>query len=224
MYNKETGIKEISFSVSEKEIHGLIGANGAGKTTIIKVILNFLDHDSGSITWKGNKINKNDSTYKKQIGYVPDDEVLLENLTPNEIIEFVGYAYGLTKSKINRSAQALYNLMQLEEVNLDVNGFSRGMRKKVQLVTALISNPELLILDEPIAGFDPNMIYLIKQLLMELREKEKGILISTHDLNFAKELGSRHSALDWVTLGSEPGVFRSGPCGTIKTDVRGLLG
>lgn len=187
MYNENTGIKDISFTINKSEIHGLIGVNGAGKTSIIKLILKLLKEDSGEITWKNENI-KNIMQYRRSIGYVPDDEVLLDNLTPMEIMEFVGFSYGLNRAMIMEKSCRIFEVLDLVKLNTNVNSFSRGMRKKVQLASAILSNPELLILDEPIAGFDPNMIFLLKQLFLELKRKGSSLLISTHDLNFASEI------------------------------------
>ena len=204
MYNANKGIRDVSFILHQHEIHGLIGVNGAGKTSIIKCVMNQIRLDSGTILWQSQPVSGKSEEYKKYIGYVPDDEVLLDNLTPNEIVEFVGYAYGLSKEKINKNAKALFELLQLQEVDHNVSGFSRGMRKKVQLVSALIANPKLLILDEPIAGFDPHMIFLMKQLFLELRKQGTAFLISTHDLNFANQICDR------VTMIHQGQVLMSG--------------
>jgi ABC-2 type transport system ATP-binding protein len=193
MYNEEKGIKNVSFSIKKGEIHGIIGSNGAGKTSIIKTVLNHLKVDSGTILFKDKPLShmKEFNSFKKHVGYVPDDEVLLENLTPLEIVDFVSKAYGLSSKETLDNAKNLFNLLQLKEVNQNVNLFSRGMKKKVQLVSALCVNPELLILDEPISGFDPNVIYLLKKLLLSLRDHGKAIFISTHDLNIATQLCDR---------------------------------
>jgi ABC-2 type transport system ATP-binding protein len=204
MYNREKGIRDISLSLHAGEIHGLIGVNGAGKTSVIKLMLNLMPWDDGELRWEGEIVRYGDYHYKKQIGYVPDDEVLLEHLTPMEIAEFAGRAYGLSKEKIKRNALRLFELLQLPEMNANVNGFSRGMRKKVQLACALLAHPKLLVLDEPVAGLDPHMIYLIKQLLLELKSQGGSILVSTHDLFFAEQLCDR------VTLLHEGRVLLTG--------------
>jgi ABC-2 type transport system ATP-binding protein len=193
MYTKDKGVKDISFAIDKGEIHGIIGSNGAGKTSIIKLLLNHIKSDKGTIRYNGNSLSnqKDFISFKRNVGYVPDDEILLENLSPIEIIEFVSQAYGFQKSKALENAHQLFNLLELDDLNSNVNFFSRGMKKKVQLVSALCTNPDLLILDEPIAGFDPKVIYLIKKLFRALRDSGKGIFISTHDLNIANELCDR---------------------------------
>lgn len=188
MYTQTKGIKNINLTINENEIHGLIGLNGAGKTSIIKTILNIIKHESGAIYWDKQEVMPEDTVFRKRIGYVPDDEVVLNHLTPIEILEFVGFSYGIDKDIIAKRSKEILNLLHLEEMNVNVNSFSRGMKKKVQLASALLSNPKLLILDEPIAGFDPNVIFLLKQLLRELKQKGTSMLISTHDLGFAQEV------------------------------------
>lgn len=191
MYTKTKGVQNIDLNTFPGEIHGLIGMNGAGKTTILKVILGLLYLDSGNLLWNDKIVTHGDLSYKRQLSYVPDDEALLEHLTPWEIVRFVGQAYGISSATIEGKARRLFELLGLGEIHDSVDGFSRGMRKKVQLASALLPNSRLLVLDEPIAGFDPNTIYLMKKLLIELKKKGTSILVSSHDLNFAEELCDR---------------------------------
>ncbi|WP_223192411.1 ABC transporter ATP-binding protein [Paenibacillus sedimenti] len=220
MYDRDKGIKNINLSVNEHEIHGLIGMNGAGKTSIIKAMLLQMLIDEGTISWQGNVINmKDEVSYRKRIGYVPDDEVLLDHLTPYEIIEFTGFAYEMTKDKIRQNAEGLFQVLQLSELHMNVGGFSRGMRKKVQLAAALLSNPKLLILDEPIAGFDPQVIYMIKQLLREWKLKGNGVLISTHDMGFAEQLCDRVTLIhrgEVLLSGSVSGMLAEHGCQSLE--------
>ncbi|KQU13091.1 hypothetical protein ASG65_12140 [Bacillus sp. Leaf13] len=195
MFNDIKGLKNINLIANKGEIHALIGENGAGKTSIIKTILGYFPIDSGKVIWSGKQVQFGEFKYKKEIGYVPDDETLLEYMTPNEIIEFIINAYKLDRKKARKNAEDLFELLDLKETKVLVNQFSRGMRKKVQLVSALIHNPKLLILDEPIAGFDPTMVTVLKDLLLELRKSGKGIIISTHDLTIAEGISDRVSVV-----------------------------
>jgi len=192
-FNDLKGLKGVNLKINPGKIHILIGENGAGKTSIIKAILSYYPIDSGQILWNGHNLTFGEYEYKKEIGYVPDDETLLDYLTPNEILNFIENSYRVNKDKSKEIAKNLFELLDLKETNTLVNQFSRGMRKKVQLVSALIHNPKLLILDEPIAGLDPTMIVVLKDLLKELRNKGKGIIVSTHDLAIAEEIGNEIS-------------------------------
>ncbi|MCI2254822.1 ABC transporter ATP-binding protein [Domibacillus sp. PGB-M46] len=192
-FNSSKGLKDINLKISPGKIHILIGENGAGKTSIIKSVLSYYPVDSGQILWKGKELFFGEFDYKKEIGYVPDDETLLEYLTPNEILNFVLNCYKVDKEKALTTAKNLMLLMDLKEGDTLVNHFSRGMRKKVQLILSLVHNPDLLVLDEPIAGLDPTMIAILKDLLKELRNKGKAIMISTHDLAIAEEIGDEIS-------------------------------
>ncbi|WP_281890854.1 ABC transporter ATP-binding protein [Paenibacillus sp. YYML68] len=196
MYSADKGVTHINLEVHAGTIHGLIGANGSGKTTLIKIMLNQLKVDSGHVSWEGRTLGASEYQYRKRIGYMPDDEALLDHLTPMEIVRFAGYTYGMEKNKIEENARTLFELLELSDVHSNVNGFSRGMRKKVQLAVAMIHHPKLIILDEPIAGFDPNMIYIIKQLLSELRNHGTTVLVSTHDLHFADQLADCVTMID----------------------------
>lgn len=195
MFNSEKGLKQIDFIAKPGEIHALIGENGAGKTSIIKTILSYHPIDQGTIIWKNKPIKFGDYEYKQEIGYIPDDETLLEYLTPNEIIEFIINAYRLDATQARSNAEHLFKLLDLQETNIIVNQFSRGMRKKVQLVSALIHHPKLLILDEPISGFDPTIISIMKDLLIELKNSGTSVVISTHDLSIANDIFDRVSVV-----------------------------
>lgn len=188
MFTSEKGLKNIDFKVNPGEIHALIGENGAGKTSIIKTILSYYPIDNGKILWENKPILFGNYSYKREIGYIPDDETLLEYLTPNEIIEFIINAYSLNPTQARQNAKRLFRLLDLQETNIIVNQFSRGMRKKVQLVSALIHHPKMLILDEPISGFDPTIISIMKDLLIELKNKGTSVIISTHDLSIANDI------------------------------------
>ena len=196
MYSPHTGIREIDIEIHRAEIHGLIGVNGAGKTTMIKVMLGLLAADQGNVWFSGLPAGYRNPEYRQQLSYVPDDEVLLEHLTPREIVRFVGRAYRLDPQRVEEKAQRLFRLLSLKETDVSVDGFSRGMRKKVQICAALVVDCKLLILDEPTAGLDPNTIYLLKQLLIELQMKGVGVVVSTHDLGLAQELCGRVTLID----------------------------
>lgn len=187
-YSNKKGVFDISMKLTPGAIHCLVGVNGAGKTTLIKVLLNQLKIDKGGLEWLDHPIQSNDYLYKKNIGYVPDDEVLLENMTPNEILQFVGRTYGLKKKDIEQKTSGIFDLLELDELNSNVSTFSRGMRKKVQLASALLGDIKLLILDEPTAGFDPSVIFVLRKLFTRLKEKGICILISTHHLDFANRI------------------------------------
>lgn len=188
-YTPTTGVKEISMSFQKGKCYGLIGMNGAGKTTIIHLILNKLRANEGSVYWKGEEVKKRDYLYKQNIGYVPDDNAVFEMLTITEIAEFVGTSYNVSLDTVRSRLAHLLNLTELEENNQLVGNFSRGMKKKVQFISAIISKPECLILDEPIAGLDPNMIYKLRRFIKEyVRKNDTTAIISTHDLPIAQDV------------------------------------
>lgn len=186
-YGSKKGISNISFNLESGYTYGLLGMNGAGKTTIIKSILNQVRVDQGKFKWKGNRIHPLDYKYKRGIGYVPDHDHMLERLTPKEIIEFSGYTYQLSDKVVQHRMKHLLEVVRLQNTNGLVQSFSRGMRKKVQLVSALLPYPDLLILDEPVAGLDPQMIFNLKNIINHYTDENRSVLVSTHDLAFAQE-------------------------------------
>ena len=151
-------------------------------------MLNQIKLDKGSVFWKESEIKRGDYLYKRDIGYVPDHDDMLEKLTAKEIIEFAAFAYQVPEAVFQERMNHLLDVFQLEHTAAPVQTFSRGMRKKVQMVSALISYPELLILDEPIAGLDPPMIYQLKRIIKSYTKEHKSVLVSTHDLSFAQEI------------------------------------
>lgn len=185
-------LKNISFEVNDGELVGLIGLNGAGKSTTINEIIGLLTPYQGQITLDGLTLDNNQADYRKKIGFIPETPSLYEELTLREHLETVAMAYGLEFEAAMARAKELLKLFRLSD-KLDwfpIN-FSKGMKQKVMIVCALMVNPSLFIVDEPFLGLDPLAISDLTNLLAQEKAKGKAILMSTHVLDAAEKMCDR---------------------------------
>lgn len=185
-------LKNIEFTVHDGELVGLIGLNGAGKSTTIKEIIGLLTPYQGEILIDGVAISDNPSSYRKKIGFIPETPSLYEELTLREHIEVVGMAYDLDMNECWPYVEKLLHTFRLEE-RLDwfPIHFSKGMKQKVMIICALMVKPRLLIVDEPFLGLDPIAIADLICLLEEMKRAGTSILMSTHVLDSAEKMCDR---------------------------------
>lgn len=182
-------LKDVSFSVKDGELVGLIGLNGAGKSTTIKEIIGLLTPYQGQILIDGQGLLQNSEVYRKKIGFIPETPSLYEELTLKEHLEIVAMAYGLSWEETWGRTEKLLKIFRLNE-KLDwypVN-FSKGMKQKVMIICAFMVEPSLLIVDEPFLGLDPVAIADLIALLEEEKAKGTSILMSTHVLDSAEKM------------------------------------
>ncbi|MDO4885974.1 ABC transporter ATP-binding protein [Streptococcus sp.] len=185
-------LKNISFEVNDGELVGLIGLNGAGKSTTINEIIGLLTPYQGQITLDGLTLANNQADYRKKIGFIPETPSLYEELTLREHLETVAMAYDLEFEAAMARAKELLKLFRLSD-KLDwfpIN-FSKGMKQKVMIVCAFMVNPSLFIVDEPFLGLDPLAISDLTDLLAQEKAKGKAILMSTHVLDAAEKMCDR---------------------------------
>ncbi|MCK3941930.1 ABC transporter ATP-binding protein [Streptococcus suis] len=182
-------LKDVSFSVKDGELIGLIGLNGAGKSTTIKEIIGLLTPYQGQILIDAQGLAQAPEIYRKKIGFIPETPSLYEELTLKEHLEVVAMAYDLPWEAAWERAERLLKIFRLEE-KLDwypVN-FSKGMKQKVMIICAFLVEPSLLIVDEPFLGLDPVAIADLIALLEEEKAKGTSILMSTHVLDSAEKM------------------------------------
>lgn len=185
-------LKNVSFSIADGELLGLIGLNGAGKSTTVSEIIGLLTPYQGTIEIDGLSLNQDPQTYRKKIGFIPETPSLYEELTLKEHLEMVALAYDISKEEALERSSTLLKLFRLED-RLDwfpVN-FSKGMKQKVMIICAFLVAPSLLIVDEPFLGLDPVAIQDLTQLLAQERAKGTSILMSTHVLDSAEKMCDR---------------------------------
>ncbi len=188
-YNKQLILDNFSIELKQGEISSLLGHNGAGKTTAINILLGLTEKMSGEILFKGVKISDQYQYFKSKIGFVPDDDELFDDLTAYEYLQFLGKSRKIpNKDFLNVTNHLLdvFNLYKYKD-NL-LKTYSHGMRRKIQIISGLIHKPEVLIVDEPTNGLDPDMIITFKELLVAIRNLGTAILISTHNLDFAESI------------------------------------
>jgi len=191
-FGSQIAIKEISFSVGRGEILGYLGPNGAGKSTTLKTIAGLLTPDSGTIHIGGINLQQDPLEAKKRMGFVPETGALYEKLTPLEYLEMVGQLYRVEVSEVMRKSQEFLEYFDLaEQKNTRMTSFSKGMKQKVVLSAALLHNPDLLLLDEPLNGLDANTVLMFKGVMRRLADLGKTIIYSSHILEVVEKLCDR---------------------------------
>ena len=191
-YDGKEVLKGINLNVKKGEIIGYIGANGAGKSTTVKIILGLIEDYEGDIILFDENIKDGDGEYKKRIGYVPEIADLYESLTAMEYLSFIGQLYGLEINYIERRSKSLMELLGISQcVNTRISACSKGMKQKILLISSLIHNPDILFLDEPLSGLDANTVMIVKELMSSLAAKGKTIFYSSHIMDVVEKLSNR---------------------------------
>jgi len=186
-YGKFKALNKLNLDIKPGEIFGFIGPNGAGKSTTMKIVSGLLTPDDGEVYVDGIDAIKNNKKLKEKIGYMPDFFGVYDNLKAYEYLEFYGSIYGITGKEIKDLSMDLLELVNLEnKYDAYVDGLSRGMKQRLCLARCLIHNPQLLILDEPASGMDPRARFEMKNILKNLKDMGKTIIVSSHILS---ELG-----------------------------------
>ena len=185
-------LKNISFEVGDGELIGLIGLNGAGKSTTINEIIGLLTPYQGQISIDGLTLAQDQAEYRKKIGFIPEMPSLYEELTLREHLETVTMAYDLNYDEAMARATELLELFRLsDKLEWFPINFSKGMKQKVMIICAFMVNPSLFIVDEPFLGLDPLAISDLTELLAQEKAKGKAILMSTHVLGAAEKMCDR---------------------------------
>ncbi|MBI5975794.1 ABC transporter ATP-binding protein EcsA [Staphylococcus canis] len=196
-YGKKPVIKDLNFELKAGEIVGLIGLNGAGKSTTIKHILGLLTPMDGEMTISGININDDIDRYRKHLAYIPESPVIYETLTLKEHIEMTAMAYGIEYQTAMSRAKPLLETFRLDDqLNVFPSHFSKGMKQKVMIICAFIVEPDLYIIDEPFLGLDPLGIQSMLDLMESKKHENKTVLMSTHILATAERYCDRFIILD----------------------------
>ena len=191
-YDGTQALRRLNLEVYKGEIFGLLGPNGAGKTTALKIIVGLLKMDKGIVKVNGIDVSEEPYEYKKLIGYVPETVSLPDYLTVEEFLIYSGKIREVPNEQIKERMNYFIRLFELGEKRKSlIISLSRGMRQKVAIASALIHDPDLLILDEPFIGIDPMGQHIIKDLFNERVKDGKTIFVSTHMLDTAERLCNR---------------------------------
>jgi len=196
-FNEHKAVDGVSFSIKKGEIFGLLGPNGAGKTTTIRMLSTVLESDSGEITVGGHSVRREADAVRSVIGVCPQDLALYEDLSAIDNMVFFGRMAGLNGKEAREQAMTHLKLMGLQDrAKGKVAKFSGGMKRRINLAIALMGNPELLFLDEPTVGIDPQSRNNIFENIQGLREKGTTILYTTHYMDEADRLCERIAIMD----------------------------
>ena len=191
-YGEKEVLKGIDLEVHKGEIIGYIGANGAGKSTTIKIILGIVEGYRGEVRVLGQDISKDKLEYKRKIGYVPEIAEIYDNLTAREYLTFIGALYGLDYETTDKKAERLMELFDIKDsYDARINSYSKGMKQKVLIISSLLHNPEILFLDEPLSGLDANSVMVVKEILAQLSKQGKTIFYSSHIMDVVEKISNR---------------------------------
>jgi len=183
-FNGHQAVKDLSFQFTEPSVFAFLGTNGAGKSTSIRMILNMLKKDSGTVLWKGKPLN----VLEERIGYLAEERGLYPKYNVEEQMYYFASLKGLKKSQAAPAIDYLFGRLNINEYRKKkAEQLSKGNQQKVQLAAALICNPELIILDEPLSGLDPVNADLFKSIIREERDKGKFIIMSCHQMETIEE-------------------------------------
>ncbi len=188
----EKAVDNISFEVHPGEIFGFVGPNGAGKTTTIKMIVNLLAPNTGKIIINGIDNQENILEAKKQFSYVPDNPELFEKIKGIEYLKFIADVYQIPTAERQASIEKFLDVFEIKDaVNDPIGSYSHGMKQKLALVGALIHDPQLFILDEPMVGLDPKASFELKKIMREHCDRGRSVFFSTHVLDVAEKICDR---------------------------------
>jgi ABC-2 type transport system ATP-binding protein len=205
-YGNKTALINLDLRVEPGEILGFLGPNGAGKSTTVKILTGLMPADSGRAIVAGYEIAAQPLEVKKRIGYVPEQPALYDALTADEYLDVIGCLYHLEPSTARTRREELLQLFDLSAVKHQrLKEFSKGMRQKVVIASALLHRPEVLILDEPLDGLDANTALVMKELLRKLAAQGKTIMFSSHILEVVERICTRIFIIDkgrYVTDGT----------------------
>lgn len=191
-YGEKQVLKGINLDVYAGQVIGYIGPNGAGKSTTVKVLTGLISDFEGEVFFYGQNIQADIMAVKSQIGYVPENAEIYDVLTPLEYLDFIGKLYGMEEEQIAQRAMKLLTAFGIG-TNADqrMDTFSKGMRQKVLLISGIIHNPKIIILDEPLSGLDANAVIMVKELIALMAKEGKTIFYCSHMMDVVEKVSDR---------------------------------
>ncbi len=189
-YKKKVAVDDISFTMQEGDVLGLLGANGVGKSTTLSMIATLIKPDSGDIAWKGRSIIKSPADLRKVLGYVPQDIALYENLSGIDNLRFWGRSYDIKGKELKQSIERVANMIGLTEEQLKqhVNTYSGGMKRRLNIGAAMLHQPKLVVMDEPTVGLDVVSRKAILGAIKNIRKEGTSIIYTGHYLDEVQDL------------------------------------
>ena len=227
-YDGKLALNHLNLTLESGEIVGLIGHNGAGKSTTIKSLVSVINPTQGQIFVDGKELSSDRLEIKKKIGYVADSPDLFLRLTANEFWELVATSYDMTTAEVEARLGELLAIFDFASHRYEViESFSHGMRQKVFVIGALLSDPDIWVLDEPLTGLDPQAAFDLKQMMREHANKGNTVLFSTHVLEVAEQLCDKIAILkkgELIFYGTVEDLKAQHPDQSLETIYLGLAG
>ena len=214
---KSYGVKEIlkgiNLDIFPGQVIGYIGPNGAGKSTTVKILTGLIEDFTGTVEVNGINIQEDPLAVKALLGYVPENAELYDVLTPMEYLDFIGKLYGMEDNLILERSLKLLTAFGLESnANNRMDTFSKGMRQKVLLISGIIHNPQIIVLDEPLSGLDANAVIFVKELISLLAKEGKTIFYCSHMMDVVEKVSDR------ILLINQGSIIADGTIEELKTD------
>lgn len=212
-YGEKKAVDSLSLHIKAGEMYAFIGHNGAGKTTTIKSCVGLLDFDEGEIYINGKSIKESPIECKKQIAYIPDNPDLYEFMSGIKYLKFIADIYGVSKEDREERVKKYGDMLEItESLAQPISSYSHGMKQKIAIISALIHDPKLLIMDEPFVGLDPKASFLLKEEMKRICENGGAIFFSTHVLDVAEKI------CDKIAIIKGGALVRSGSMDEVKGD------
>lgn len=191
-FNRKAVVKEVSFIIRPHEIVGYLGPNGAGKSTTVKMLVGLIKPSDGNVLFEGHPIEKQMIEFKMRLGYVPEEALLYSHLSGREYLQLAGRLRSMPEDALNSKIDELLRLFSLNGAKYSpISSYSKGMKQKTMMIAALLHNPDILILDEPLSGLDVSSILIVRSLLKSLAAQGKAILYSSHVLEVVEKICNR---------------------------------
>jgi ABC-2 type transport system ATP-binding protein len=191
-YGSVPAVQDITFQIAPGNVLGYLGPNGSGKSTTVKMLIGLLEPTRGEVRFEGRSIQQDLVAYRKRLGYVPEEANLYLHLTGSEYLEMVGTLREMSPAALSTRADQLLDLLSLGAYrHVQMSAYSKGMRQRILLIAALMDNPDVLILDEPLSGLDVTSAMVVKNLLQILSGKGKFIFYCSHVLEVVEKVCSQ---------------------------------
>ncbi len=212
-YGDKKAVDNLSLHIKSGEIYGFIGHNGAGKTTTIKAVCGILDFENGDIFIDATSIKKEPILCKQKIAYIPDNPDLYDFMSGIGFLNFVADIFGVGQKRRDEQIKKYADLFELtNDLAQPISSYSHGMKQKLAVISALLHEPKLIIMDEPFVGLDPKATHLLKKIMRELCDNGSAIFFSTHILEVAEKL------CDKVAIIKDGKLIKSGTMEEVKGD------
>lgn len=213
-FGDKKAVDNLSLHIRAGEIYGFIGHNGAGKTTTIKACCGIMGQDSGEIYIDGHSMKEQPMECKTRIAYIPDNPDLYEFMTGIQFLNFVADIFHVSASDRQERIRKYADTFELtKDLAQPISAYSHGMKQKLAIISALIHNPKLIIMDEPFVGLDPKAAYLLKEIMRDICDRGGAIFFSTHVLEVAEKL------CDKVAIIKNGTLIKSGTMDEVKGDI-----